>query len=175
MKPPDAISLDAVLEEPVAFAFDVVFSARELDREPLLEISPARIAGEVSRIEKGFAFDAHLDYSGRLECSRCLTAYPFQNSEDFSLVLRRRPAPGTGEVALRSEDLDEYYYDDELLSVAPIAEERIQMAIPMKPLCREDCRGLCPRCGQDRNLTACGCVVETGDPRWEALRVLKKV
>ena len=173
MKPSDAISLDAVREEPVAFAFEVAFSAREFDREPLLEISPARIAGEVSRIEKGFAFDAHLDYAGRLECSRCLTAYPFRNSEDFSLVLRRRPAPGTGEVALQSED--EYFYDDELLSVAPIAEERIQMAIPMKPLCREDCRGLCPQCGQDLNVTACGCVVETEDPRWEALRVLKKV
>jgi DUF177 domain-containing protein len=175
MKPPDAISLDAVLEEQVAFSFEVVFSAREFDREPLLEISPARIAGEVSRIEKGFVFAAHLDYSGRLECSRCLTSYPFRNSEDFSLVLRRRPAPRTGEIALQSEDLDEYFYDDELLSVAPIAEERIQMAIPMKPLCREDCRGLCPRCGQDLNATACGCVVETEDPRWEALRVLKKV
>jgi uncharacterized protein len=101
--------------------------------------------------------------------------YPFENSEDFSLVLRKRPALGSEEIALRAEELDEYFYDDPVVSVEPIAEERIQMAVPMKPLCREDCRGLCLRCGQDLNTTACGCAVETDDPRWEALRVLKKV
>ncbi len=137
--------------------------------------SPVKLTGEVSRIEKGFSLDAQMDYSGRLECSRCLASYPFENSEDFSLVLRKRPALGSEEVALRSEELDEFFYDDPVVSVEPIAEERIQMAVPMKPLCREDCRGLCPRCGQDLNVTAYGCVVETEDPRWEVLRVLKKV
>jgi len=175
MKAPGTISLDAVLDEPVAFAFELPFSAEALDREPLLEVSPVLLTGQVERIEKGFSLDARMDYSGKLECSRCLSPYPFRNSEDFSLVLRKRPAPGGEEVALRSEDLDEYFYDDPALSVVPIVEERIQIAVPMKPLCREDCRGLCPRCGADRNLTACGCVVETLDPRWEALRVLKKV
>jgi uncharacterized protein len=44
----------------------------------------------------------------------------------------------------------------------------------MKPLCREDCRGLCPRCGSDLNVSECGCVVEEVDPRWRALQLLKK-
>ena len=175
MKSPNSVSLDSVLDEAVPFAFDLRFTPETIDREPLLEISPVKLAGEVSRIEKGFAFDARMDYSGRLECSRCLTSYPFENSEDFSLVLRKRPELGSDEIALRSEELDEYFYDDPVVSVEPIAEERIQMAVPMKPLCREDCRGLCPQCGQDLNVTACGCVVETNDPRWEALRELKKV
>ena len=175
MKPTNAISLDSILDEAVPFAFELAFTPARLNREPLLEISPVRLDGEVSRIEKGFAFDARMDYSGRLECSRCLTSYPFENSEDFALVLRKRPELGSDEIALRSEELDEYFYDDPVVSVEPIAEERIQMAVPMKPLCREDCRGLCPQCGQDLNVTACGCVVETNDPRWEALRELKKV
>ena len=175
MKTPNSISLDSVLDESLPFAFELRFTPEQIDREPLLEVSPVRLAGEVSRIEKGFSFDARMDYSGKLECSRCLAPYPFDHSEDFSLVLRKRPALGSDEIALRSEELDEFFYDDPVISVEPIAEERIQMAVPMKPLCREDCRGLCPECGQDRNLTACGCVVETGDPRWEALRVLKKV
>ena len=174
MKPTNAISLDSILDEAVPFAFELAFTPARLNREPLLEISPVRLDGEVSRIEKGFAFDARMDYSGRLECSRCLNPYPFQNSEDFSLVLRKRPALGSDEIALGSEELDEYFYDDPVVSVEPIAEERIQMAVPMKPLCREDCRGICPQCGQDLNVTACGCVVENDDPRWEALRVLKK-
>lgn len=175
MKPPNSLSLDSILDEPVPFAFDLHFSAKALDREPLLEVSPVLLEGEVSRIEKGFAFDARLSYGGRLECSRCLASYPFEAREDFSLVLRKRKAPAGVDVLLQREDLNEYFYDDPVIAVAPIAEERIQMAVPMKPLCREDCKGLCPECGQDRNVTACGCVVETLDPRWEALRVLKKV
>ena len=175
MKTPNSISLDSVVDGSLPFAFELRFTPGQLDREPLLEVSPVKLAGEVSRIEKGFALDARMDYSGKLECSRCLAPYPFENSEDFSLVLRKRPVLGSEEIALQSQELDEYFYDDPVVSVEPIAEERIQMAVPMKPLCREDCRGLCLQCGQDRNLTACGCVVETDDPRWEALRVLKKV
>ena len=53
-------------------------------------------------------------------------------------------------------------------------EERIQMAIPMKPLCREDCLGLCAQCCADRNVSPCDCAVEFIDPRWKALELLKK-
>ena len=48
------------------------------------------------------------------------------------------------------------------------------MAVPMKPLCREDCQGLCPECGKDLNLGPCAGAHETVDPRWEALRALKE-
>jgi len=175
MKPTNSLSLDAVLDEPVPFAFELFFSIERLDREPLLEISPVLLEGEVARVEKGFLFDARLAYRGRLECSRCLASYPFEALEDFSLVLKKRAPAGSEDVALQSEDLNEYFYEDPVLSVAPIAEERIQMAVPMKPLCREDCRGLCPGCGEDWNAADCGCAVESADPRWEALRQLKKV
>ena len=201
MKQPNTLSLDAVSDEPLPFAFELFFPTEGLDREPLLEISPVRLEGEISRIEKGFAFDARIAYGGRLECSRCLASYPFQTREDFSLILTKRataarrrdsvspPSPerrsgfggGAGasaigeEIPLESEDLNEYFYDEPVISVAPIAEERIQMAVPMKPLCREDCRGLCPRCGEDWNVADCGCALESADPRWEVLRNLKKV
>jgi uncharacterized protein len=175
MKPPNTISLEAVQDEPVPFEFDLAYSIEGLDREPLLEISPVHLEGEVSRIEKGYALQARLTYEGKLECSRCLAPYPFQAREDFSLVLTRRPpSPGEGG-PVQSEDLDTYFYDDLLVPVAPIAEERIQMAVPMKPLCREDCRGLCPRCGADWNVSECDCTLEFVDPRWEALKTLKKV
>lgn len=175
MRPANSLSLDDVLDEPVPFAFELFFSIERLDREPLLEISPVRLEGEVARAEKSFLLDARLAYRGRLECSRCLASYPFEAAEDFSLVLKKRAAEGRQDAAPSSEDLNEYFYEDPILPVTPIAEERIQMAVPMKPLCREDCRGLCPRCGQDWNFADCQCAVELTDPRWEALRQLKKV
>jgi uncharacterized protein len=175
-KDPNTLSLEAVGEEPVEFDFELRFSLEALDREPLLEISPVRFTGEVSPIEAGFSLTGGLAWSGRLECSRCLTAYPFAHDEEFTLVLyRRKSEEGGEERELDKDDLDAYFYDEPELSVAPIVEERIQMAVPMKPLCREDCPGLCVTCGKDLNQGPCGCQTETIDPRWEALAKLKKV
>ena len=173
MQHQNALSLEAVQDEPVPFEFVVPLTAEELGREPLVSLTPVRVEGEVSRIEQGYALDAHIAYGGELECSRCLQAYPFEADEDFSIVLCPR-GPLGDEVALEKDDLDVSFYDDTVVPVAPIVEERIQMLVPMKPLCREDCKGLCPQCGQDRNTGVCGCVAETADPRWEALRALKK-
>jgi uncharacterized protein len=172
MKRPFHISLDSVLEEPVRFDFELAFGLRELDREPLVAISPVRMRGEVARIERGFSLQADLAYTGQLECSRCLTAYPFTAGEQFSLLLYKRPTALEKEISLEREELDVYFYEDPDLSLEPIAEERIQMAVPMKPLCREDCRGLCPGCGAELNNESCRCAAPATDPRWEALRLL---
>jgi uncharacterized protein len=113
-------------------------------------------------------------WTGQLECSRCLAPYEFANVEEFSLLLYRRVPVAEKEISLERDDFDAYFYDDPVVSISPIAEERIQMSVPMKPLCREDCRGLCPRCGSDLNVSECNCVVDEIDPRWRALQLLKK-
>jgi len=172
MKHPAVISLEQVLDEPVRFAFDLDVPASSLGREPLLELSPAHLEGEVARIEGGHSLQGNLSYGGRLECSRCLAAYPFQQQERFTLLLFKRSAAPDGERELDRTDLDASFYDQPDISVVPIVEERIQLAVPMKPLCGPECRGLCPQCGADRNRGACGCATEETDPRWEALRAL---
>jgi DUF177 domain-containing protein len=169
MKSPTHIDLQAIHEDPVPVVFEIPFALEALDREPLLEISPVRLSGTVSRIERGFLLDARCAFEGKLECSRCLAAYAFAVDEPFSLVLTERPAGAPDVRELSRDDLDLSLYEGNEVDVAPIAEERIQMSIPMKPLCREDCRGLCPRCGADRNLGSCGCAIEEPDPRWSAL------
>ncbi len=175
MKRPNTLSLEGVRDEPVPFAFELSFTPAALDREPLVEISPVRLEGRVGRVEGGYSLEAELSYRGRLECSRCLAAYPFETDEQFSLLLYKRAPVLSEELALQKDDLDIYFYEEPSIAVAPIAEERIQMAVPMKPLCREDCRGLCPHCGDDLNLATCGCNVRPIDPRWNALAELKKV
>jgi len=168
------LSLDAVLDEPVGFEFTLPVAVKAIDREPLLSLTPVRVSGEVSRIERGHALDARLSYEGELECSRCLAAYPFAVDDAFSIVLCPRKPSGDEEVALEKDDLDVSFYDDPSVPVEPIVEERIQILLPMKPLCREDCKGLCPQCGEDWNVRACGCVIEMADPRWDALKALKQ-
>jgi len=170
---PASLNLDAVLDEPLRFAESLPVPASAFDREPLLEISPLDLSGEVLRIDGGYALSGRLAYGGQLECSRCLASYPFREDESFTLVLYpRRPAAGE-EVELARDDLDAVFYDEPVVALAPIAEERVQMALPMKPLCRPDCKGLCAACGKDLNQGSCGCAHEASDPRWEALRALK--
>ena len=171
---PATIQLDAVIDEPLRFAEVLPVAVSGFDREPLLAITPLELSGEVSRIEGGYAMSGRLVYGGELECSRCLAAYPFREDETFSLVLYpRRPADGE-EIELAKDELDALFYDDPVVPLAPIAEERVQMALPMKPLCRPDCKGLCAACGKDLNQGPCGCAHESVDPRWEALRALKE-
>jgi DUF177 domain-containing protein len=170
----ESLSLETVLDEPVRFGGELAVPVAAIDREPLVSLSPIQISGEVRRIEGGYSLEAELVYSGELECSRCLAPYAFQEDEVFSLVLYPRAGVPAEEVELASKDLDILYYTDPVVPLAPIAEERVQMAFPMKPLCKPDCLGLCPTCGEDRNLRACACATETIDPRWEALKALKE-
>lgn len=174
MKPTPVLSLETITDEPLRFDFELPFTVEELDREPLVSIAPAHLVGEVSRVEGGYSLSARLSWHGQLECSRCLAAYDFANDEEFSLLLYPRAPVSEKEISLERDDFDADFYEDAMVSVAPIAEERIQIAVPMKPLCREDCRGLCPRCGSDLNVSECNCVSDEIDPRWRALEFLKK-
>jgi uncharacterized protein len=173
VKDPNTIPLEAAAEAPIAFDFELQVPVESLDREPLLEVSPVRFTGEVSPIEAGYALSADLSWGGKLECSRCLAAYPFASDENLSLVLYKRETAEPTERELDKDDLDVYFYEEPEVAVAPIVEERIQMAVPMKPLCREDCLGLCPTCGKDLNQGPCECRDAAIDPRWEALSKLK--
>jgi uncharacterized protein len=174
MKHLDAIPLVSVLDEPMRFAFELPVAVSTIDREPLVSLSPLDLSGQVSRIDGGYALDARLAYGGELECSRCLAPYPFQEDESFSLVLYPRQRQPAADVELDRGDLDVLYYDEPVVALSPIAEERVQMAFPMKPLCREDCKGLCVVCGKDLNQGPCACAPEIFDPRWEALKALKE-
>lgn len=175
---PQTISLESVLGEPLRVEAELPVTVAAIDREPLVSLSPIRLAGELSRIDGGYALSARIAYDGALECSRCLAPYPFAEDEEFTLLLYPRPsAPGAeNEIELGPADLDTQYYDPHqpVIEFSPIAEERVQMALPMKPLCRADCRGLCPTCGKDLNLGPCACVRDAVDPRWEALRGLRE-
>ena len=122
--------------------------------------------------------------SGTLECdcSRCLE--PFEVPVDAAFDVMFLPAesnvaglPSKGESEaeeVREDDLGVSFYKDETLDLGDLMREQFFLALPMKPLCREDCRGLCPVCGINRNRETCSCRAEWVDPRMEPLRNLRK-
>src|ERR1700720_3624399 len=108
---PNSVSLESVVNEPLRLESELSVSAAALDREPLPALSPLRLPGEISRIEGGYALAARLTYDGQLECSRCLTAYPFHEDEEFSLVLYPRQRQPGADMELERGDLDTQYFD----------------------------------------------------------------
>lgn len=105
-------------------------------------------------------------------CGRCLETFPARVSATVDVRLEPRPARHDS-VELGADDLDVDFYTDDEVDLGRVVETETTLALPMKPLCRDDCRGLCPVCGVNRNVTACGCATKAPDTRWAALRDLK--
>jgi uncharacterized protein len=110
----------------------------------------------------------------QLTCARCLTDFTVEIDEEVDVELR--PAfdldRDARERELGSDDLDVEFFRGDALDVGHLAAEQVSLAIPMKPLCREECAGICPQCGADRVAGSCSCEPDT-DPRWSALKDLK--
>ena len=109
-----------------------------------------------------------------LACSRCLARFeiPVDVALDV-LYLPRGANTGEGDFEISDGDLSTAFYRDEELDLGYLIREQLQLAVPMKPLCRAACRGLCTVCGIDRNVDRCDCETVWHDPRLEALRVLR--
>jgi uncharacterized protein len=104
-------------------------------------------------------------------CGRCLEAFPVEVRAPVDSRFVPRPATGD-RVELTADDLEMDFYGNDQLDLGALVETETTLALPMKPLCREDCRGLCPVCGGNRNLAACSCRDRKPDPRFAALKDL---
>jgi len=119
-----------------------------------------------------------------LECSRCLARYASPLREPFRVVLEpageRVPAEPEAAHSLAhtglclGDDIETGWFRGREFDLGPFLLEVVTLALPVQPLCREDCRGLCPRCGADRNQTACGCEDAKPASPFAVLRVLRR-
>ena len=105
----------------------------------------------------------------KLVCDRCLAPFIFPINDQCSVLY-------TANEKLTSEDSEQVHLIQDgqaEIDVGPDIRETLMLSIPIKALCRDDCKGLC-RCGQNLNIAACKCEEEIIDPRWAALAKLKK-
>jgi len=148
---------------------------------------PVELEFDVHKDKDKFRLVGRIRTTLELPCSRCLEPFPFSERYPVRLRLHRRPAPApkaeaapprtprtpAEEKELSEDELDLVFYDEPILPFEEIVREQVLIALPMKPLCREDCRGLCPQCGKELNAGSCACEHETGDPRFAALKNLR--
>lgn len=186
------IELDPVRREPFHWQETREVSPATLERPELVGLGEIDWRGKVVFTDPGFFLTGHLGYDQSLICTRCLTSFTDSVEADVELLLlveerphgreageedgRREGEAGSTaeEVELEEEDLGVLTLTEETFDTDPILFEQLQLNIPMKPLCRLECKGLCPICGADRNEEECSCTDQTTDPRWQVLAGLKE-
>jgi len=115
-------------------------------------------------------------YAGNFEvpCARCIEPVPVALESDFDLIFRPVGADaGPQERAITAGETEIGYYQRDSLLLEDVLREQVLLSLPVRTLCKPDCKGLCPRCGQNRNNQACSCEEGPSDPRWEALAGLR--
>jgi uncharacterized protein len=144
---------------------------------------PLRLEVRAHKQGQDVLLEGVLEGAFQLECSRCLARYRQPLRESFRLVLE--PAgdrvPGDPEAAealardglCLSDELETGWYREGEIQLDSVCLELTLLALPLQPLCREDCAGLCPRCGADRNTTTCGCADVRPDSPFAALASLR--
>lgn len=196
------IELDHVRREPFHWQETRQVPPAELQRSELDGLGEIEWSGKVVFTDPGFYLTGHLGYDQSLICTRCLASFTEPVEADVELLLLVEEPPigekggdvgGAGgrwedgseagehrgglrgeEVELAEEDLGVLTLTGETFDTDPILREQLQLNIPMKPLCRPECKGLCPVCGTDRNEGECSCTDQPKDPRWQALAGLKE-
>jgi uncharacterized protein len=142
--------------------------------EPI-PVTGASLTGHIRKGKHGFDLDAELGGTTRLLCSRCLT--PFEAPVTSKFHLRLVPVSAEDPAAARDEsgdeDVDVLICPEGKVDLVEAASEQIYLNLPLKPVCRPGCKGLCPQCGVDRNEHECACASQATDPRWTPLEQLK--
>ena len=136
--------------------------------------APATVNGKIRLAGNEVFVNGHVDTRAQVECDRCLKPIELPVNADFELEYITGSEYESSAVAeLTEAEMSVAVFDGEALDVDEIVKEQILLAVPTRMLCREDCKGICPQCGVDRNTGECNCETKEIDPRWAALKNLK--
>ena len=145
-------------------------------------IAPVEFSAEVRKDAQKVRLTGRLRTTLQVDCGRCLEPYPVPLDAPFDLmflpladVVAEAAPAGAGERPEREvqeDDLGVSFYKDDVIDLGEVMREQFLLALPMKPLCTPECKGLCPVCGANRNRETCQCRSEWVDPRMEPLKKL---
>ena len=128
---------------------------------------------DVDRLHDGYRLVGRLTTRLRVACCRCVERC--ETPVDTAFDLRYLPQDrntGDGESEIGDDDLSTAFYRDEQIDLGQLMREQFCLALPMKPLCRAECRGLCSVCGRNLNVSQCGCSAEWQDSKLDTLKGL---
>ena len=115
----------------------------------------------------------HISVPMEADCDRCLEPAKLPVDSDFVLYYRPVAEDYGGEAEVGQDEAEMGFYEGDGLELDDVLREQILLALPMQRVCQESCKGICPVCGQNRNVKDCDCHAEISDDRWAALKMIK--
>lgn len=152
--------------------------------EDIRQVDQLRVLGRAQLVKehehgkrqtiKDIRLSGELAVGVELACARCLEPVPRNVSRNFELLYRPLGADaGREELSVTSAEAEVSYYEGEGLLLEDVLREQVLLSLPLKAICRDDCKGLCPHCGKNLNLEPCGCAESLEDTRWSALKDIR--
>lgn len=169
------------IDDITAEAKELGFEEPEAQVNAIFERRPPqeyRIEGPIGVTISYYRAGTDLFFSGKLRaatraiCARCTDEFVWPDERSFRFVLTPRSV-GMDSKGIQDEDLELSLYEGEEIDLGPLICEQFLLSLPTRPLCAEDCRGLCPHCGANLNQAECGCTENSFDQRFAVLRSLK--
>ena len=137
-------------------------------------VAPVELEFEINKDKDKFRLVGRVRTELELTCSRCIETYRFPIDAAFDQrYLPSSAASSEADREVEEDDLETSYYTDDEIDLSQLMREQFYLALPMKPLCREDCKGLCAQCGTNLNTGTCDCAPVWEDPRLAALKAIR--
>jgi uncharacterized protein len=167
-----------LVDEPLEFEETIAPGALDYAAD-IRQVSPMPVKGIADLLVEHRSAHSHVNdirlrahYRSNFEilCARCVDPVAVPLEGDFDLIFRPETADAdAGERAITPDETEIGYYQDSGLLLEDVVREQVLLSLPSRTLCTADCKGLCPRCGQNLNQAKCSCEEAPADPRWNAL------
>jgi uncharacterized protein len=170
------IEAENLKEKPEAFSHSYAPGEVELEDEGARLVSDAEVIGSASKKGEEVRVRGSIKTEVELLCDRCLAPRraPLEVEFDARFIPQEAAAGESDNVELLAEDLGLAAYEGDAVDLDGLVREQILLALPLRNLCGEDCKGLCQKCGADLNAGQCSCEQKEIDPRWSALADWKR-
>ena len=167
------IELDRLQETGDRFAHRYEPEELVLDEEHARLTGSPEVEGSVRRSGHEVRLRGKITARAEVDCDRCLKSVTVPVETEFDVTYVPEEDYRESEAAeLQEEDLSLSVFDGETIDVDELVREQLLLALPSRALCTEECKGLCPTCGTDRNAAACDCETKEVDPRWAGLKAM---
>lgn len=166
------ITLQQLERKPVPFDVDIEPGEIEFDGKTT-QVSPLHAKGTATLLNQSLGeirVQGTLEVTVSAPCDRCLEATKFSIESPFDLVYMPASEVTAGDDEVEEAGVEVGYYEGPGLVLNDILHEVVLLALPMQVICEESCKGICPVCGQNRNIQNCGCHLRTTDDRWSQLK-----
>ncbi len=166
------INIDDIRDAPKTLSYTE--DVDDLNRRLAEGVADFRVPGELAvtiayyRAGLDLFFEGSVHADARGTCARCAEEYGFTVDAPFRFVLTPRAAGRADDEELGADDLALGFYEGHEVDLTPLVHEHAILSLPTVPLCRDDCRGLCPGCGANRNTSPCACATTAPPTRLAA-------